>query len=52
MPAPWCLIRARVAEAWHVTPWTVDDPDLADEVGLQLEMWDIEAKYNKTLTAE
>ena len=26
-------------------PWEIDDPDLADEVGRQLEMWEIEAKY-------
>jgi hypothetical protein len=45
MPAPWLVVRNAVAEAWHVPPWIVDDPELADEVGQQLEIWAIEHEH-------
>jgi hypothetical protein len=44
MPAPWCLVRARLAEAWYVPPWEVDEAP-AIEIAQQLELWAIEHEH-------
>ena len=45
MPAPWFHIRRRIAQEWGITPWDVDAPELADEVGRLLEYASLEAQY-------
>jgi len=44
-PAPWLLVRARLATAWHCRPSDIDPDEDADEIGVQLELWSHEAKY-------
>lgn len=43
-PAPWVLVRARLAEAWHCAPWDIDESP-AGEVEIQLTLWEYERKY-------
>lgn len=37
LPVPWLYLRARVAEAWGVPPWDVDDAPWS-EVDLAVEL--------------
>ncbi len=36
-------VRSKLAEAWHVPPWEVDDAP-HDEIATQLRLWAIEAE--------
>lgn len=42
-------MRSLLAEAWHCKPWEVSwaAEEYPDEIGLQLELWAIEAKHEK-----
>ncbi len=45
MPAPWLLIRRELAREWGVRPWEIDPDEHADEIGLTLELWQLEAEH-------
>ncbi|HEY8293143.1 MAG TPA: hypothetical protein VIG44_11675 [Thermomicrobiales bacterium] len=45
MPAPWLYVRRELARDWHIPPWEIDPDELADEIGIELEIREIKARY-------
>lgn len=43
--APWLYVRAKLAAAWHCRPGEIDPDDDADEIGIQLALWELEHQY-------
>jgi len=41
MTVPWPLVRRRIARAWGLPPWAVDNAPL-DEINLELKLMELD----------
>jgi hypothetical protein len=43
LPLPWVFVRRRLAQAWGIPPWDVDDVAVG-EIAVELELMALDAE--------